>query len=198
MSPTRHSSFVTPLLLTGLLIGLLSACASSKQVPLYHQEEFGETETYSRSFPFPVAATCEAARRSLLSQGYIIGKAQTALVDGTKSFQPDADKHVEISVHIECATNAKNGKSAIAFVNAVQDQFALKKTNNSASVGLSVLGSLSVPIGSSDDAMVKVASETIRSSEFYNRFFMALERFLITEDEDTQVVKKTPAAPESK
>jgi hypothetical protein len=44
-----------------------------------------------------------------------------------------------------------------------------------------------MPVGSSDDALVKVASETIRSAEFYGRFFGAVERFL-TNDE------KAPAA----
>lgn len=189
-----HTPFATSFLLAGLLTAMLSACAAPKKTPLYHQEEFGDTQTYSRSFGFPAASACEAGRRSLLSQGYIIGKAQTTLVDGTKSFQPEPDQHMEISVHIECAPTAKDGSSSIAFVSAVQDQFALKKTSNSASVGVSVLGSLSLPIGANDDAMVKVASETIRSPEFYNRFFMALERFLIAGDDKNQEPAR-PAAP---
>lgn len=193
MRNIRYTPFTTSFLLAGLLTAMLSACAAPKKAPLYHQEEFGDTQTYSRSFAFPAANTCEAARRSLLSQGYIIGKAQTTLVDGAKSFQPEPDKHVEISVHIECAPTAKDGSSSIAFVSAVQDQFALKKTTNSASVGVSVLGSLSLPIGANDDAMVKVASETIRSPEFYSRFFTALERFLVAGDEKGQQPDK-PAA----
>jgi hypothetical protein len=63
-------------------------------------------------------------------------------------------------------------------VNAVQDRYTLKKSNTSASVGLSVFGSLSLPIGSSDDSMVKVASETIPAGVFYQRFFALVEHYL--------------------
>lgn len=64
------------------------------------------------------------------------------------------------------------------FANALQDRYALKKTNNSASLGVGVLGSVSMPIGSSDDSMVKVASETVSSAKFYERFFTLVELFL--------------------
>jgi hypothetical protein len=64
------------------------------------------------------------------------------------------------------------------FANALQDRYALKKTNNSASLGVGVLGSVSMPIGSSDDSMVKVASETVTSAKFYERFFTLIELFL--------------------
>jgi hypothetical protein len=38
-------------------------------------------------------------------------------------------------------------------------------------VGVGALGSLSVPIGSSDDSLVRVASNTVRDADFYKRFF---------------------------
>jgi hypothetical protein len=186
LRPAPHRRTFRRSRLTCLAALLLAACAAPKP-PLYHQEEFSQTETYSRNFGYPEAATCEAARRALLSQGYIISKAEANVIDGAKSFQPEQDKHMEISFHIVCAANAKGSNSSAAFVSAVQDQYVVKKTNNSASVGLSVLGTLSMPVGSSDDALVKVASETIRSAEFYGRFFGAVERFL-TNDE------KAPAA----
>lgn len=65
-----------------------------------------------------------------------------------------------------------------AYVNAVQDRYALKKTSTSASVGLSVLGSLSLPIGSGSDSMVKIASETIPAGVFYERFLNLVDHFL--------------------
>jgi hypothetical protein len=64
------------------------------------------------------------------------------------------------------------------FANALQDRYALKKINNSASLGVGVLGSVSMPIGSSDDSMVKVASETVSAAKFYERFFALVELFL--------------------
>jgi hypothetical protein len=38
-----------------------------------------------------------------------------------------------------------------------------------------VLGSVSMPIGSSDDSMVKVASETVAAPQFYERYFALVE-----------------------
>lgn len=159
------------------LVAGLAGCSTSKP-SFYHQEDFSETDTYSRSFPASDAAVCEAARRALLGQGYIISKAQANTLDGAKSFQPEADKHVEIAFHIVCAANGKADQTASVFVSATQDRYALKKTNNSASVGVGVLGSVSMPFGSSDDSLVRVASETIRSPNFYDRFFGAVERYL--------------------
>jgi hypothetical protein len=70
--------------------------------------------------------------------------------------------------------------TSIVYVNAVQNGFALKKSDTSASVGLSVLGSLSLPIRSNNDAMVKISSETIPSGTFYDRFFALLNHYLQT------------------
>ena len=64
------------------------------------------------------------------------------------------------------------------FANAVQQLYALRKTNTSASLGVSVLGSLSMPIGSSDDSLVKIGSLTLTKSGLYDRFFGLLEEYL--------------------
>ena len=174
--PSTSTAVMTTLLPLALLTAL-GGCASSKP-SFYHQEDFSETYTYSRTFNDSDTAVCEAARRALLGQGYIISKAQANIVDGTKSFQPDNDQHLEIAFHIVCAANGKTDRNAALFVSATKDRYALKKTNNSASVGVGVLGSLSMPFGSSDDSLVRVASETIRSANFYDRFFGAVERYL--------------------
>ncbi|SDY53709.1 hypothetical protein SAMN04515617_11610 [Collimonas sp. OK242] len=160
-----------------LLAGALGACSTAKPT-VYQGEEFSETSTFSHDFATSAPATCEAARRTLLSQGYIIKQAKDELVDGHKHFQPESDVHVEIEFHVVCAPNGKLGKSTTLFVSATQDRYALKKTNNSASVGLSVLGSVSMPIGSSSDSLVKVASETIPAGQFYDRFFGLIEHYL--------------------
>jgi hypothetical protein len=122
---------------------------------------------------------CEAARRALLSQGYLIATAKSDVVEGRKSFQENAQTHVEIGVNVVCAPAGGDGGS-IAFANALHDRYALKKSPNSASVGVGAVGSVSVPLGASDDAMVKVASETIAAREFYERFFGLVDRYLAT------------------
>lgn len=157
---------------------VLAACSSPPK-PIYQQEQFDATSSpYAHTFHSKSDATCEAARRALLSQGYVVSSSRNDAVDGSKNFQPNNDMHVVIEFHVVCADANADGSSSIAYVNAVQDRYTLKKSNTSASVGLSVFGSLSLPIGSSDDALVKTASETIPAGVFYERFFNLVEHFL--------------------
>ncbi|MGN6140393.1 MAG: DUF2242 domain-containing protein [Ralstonia sp.] len=156
----------------------LAAC-SSAPTPLYQQEQFDAAASpYARTFHAKSDATCEAARRALLSQGYVSSSPRADTIDGSKNFQPSNDSHVVISFHVVCAEANTEGTSSTAYVNAVQDRYTLKKTSTSASVGLSILGSVSLPIGSGDDSMVKVASETIPAGVFYERYFNLVDHFL--------------------
>ncbi|MGE5652236.1 DUF2242 domain-containing protein [Noviherbaspirillum sp. UKPF54] len=161
-----------------VLMGLLSGCATSKKASVYQHEEFNTVDTFSRTYHASAAATCEAARRTLLSQGYVISKRQPEQVDGYKNFQPSMDVHVVIEFHVVCAPDGENGADATAFVNAVQDKYVVKKQSNSASLGVSALGSLSLPFGSSEDSLAKVGSETIPTVQFYDRFFALVDHYL--------------------
>lgn len=173
-----------PALLAVLLAGALSACATRSTSVVYQDETFDSTSTYSRSFATSAGATCEASRRALLSQGYLINQAKSDLVDGRKSFQPNSDNHVQIVFRIVCVADA-SGKGSTAFVSALEDRYALKKSNNSASLGVGGLGSISLPFSSSDDSLVKVASETIPTGKFYQRFFVLVERYLDADSDIT-------------
>jgi hypothetical protein len=168
------------LLLSGLL-AVIAGCAGSKP-GVYQAEKFDSTDTFTRRFPVSSEVACEAVRRTLLSQGYVISAASNNQIDGRKSFQPQSDVHMQIAFRVVCATDAANGAMSSVFVNALEDRYALKKTNNSASLGVGALGSLSLPFSSSDDSLVKVASETISSENFYTRFFQLVERYLANED----------------
>ena len=172
------------ILLVSLVVLAVAVLALLAKV--YLDEAFSNTETFSRVFPSTTASTCEAARRALMSQGYLLGSADRAdSVTGRKSFQPQPEVHVQIEFHIVCVPEVSPGPatagdppSTIAFVNAVQDRYSLKKNPNSASLGVSAIGSLSLPVSSSDDSLVKVASETIPAGAFYDRFFGLIERYL--------------------
>lgn len=156
---------------------VLAGCGSPlKAFP--SQEEFGSTATYSRLFDATAAQTCEAARRALLSQGYIIGTARDDLVEGRKNFQPEPESHLQMEIRVVCAPDSADGQVSLGFVTALQDVYALKKSNNSASLGVGGIGSLSLPFSSSNDAMIKVASKTISSDVFYERFFDLVKRYL--------------------
>lgn len=143
-------------------------------------ESFDATNTHTRIYDATVTQTCEAARRALLSQGYMITAAAGEQVVGRKSFQPEGEVHVEVEFRVVCAQEqGDDGKpAAIAFATAVQDRYGLKKVNNSASVGVGAFGSLSLPFSSSNDAMVKVASQTLTDDRFYEGFYALLERYL--------------------
>lgn len=184
-----------PMRVAGLALVLAAAAGcSSKKAAIYEHENFDDSGTFSRNYPVTDAQSCEAARRALLSQGYIITSSDPKLVSGHKSFQQTGETHMEISFSVVCAEDGSAGHHATMFANALQDQYALKKTNNSASLGVGVLGSVSMPIGSSDDSMVKVASETVSSPKFYERFFALVEVFLPKEVKEAAHIPDKPKA----
>lgn len=175
---------VAPWLLSaGLLLGMVGCSSPAKVAPL--QEHFGSGDTYSRLFDAPPEHTCEAARRALLSQGYVIGAAAKEQIEGRKNFQPSGESHLEITIRVVCAPDSPDSKLSLAFVSANQDHYALKKANSSASLGVSALGSVSLPFMSSSDSLVKVGSETINSVTFYDSFFDLVKRYLSDDETAT-------------
>ncbi|MEW6347197.1 MAG: DUF2242 domain-containing protein [Paraburkholderia sp.] len=164
--------------LSGLLV--LAACSSPQQ-PKFQTEQFDTgASPFAHNFNASTTDTCEAARRALLSQGYMTTLTHPDTVDGSKNFQPSGDSHIVVEFHVVCTPGEETGDTSIVYVNAVQNGFALKKSDTSASVGLSVLGSVSLPIRSNNDEMVKVSSETIPSGKFYDRFFGLVDHYLQT------------------
>jgi Uncharacterized protein conserved in bacteria (DUF2242) len=175
--------FCFSLILSTLLGTLLAGCGlmgtpTDKSRKVYQGESFAAEETFSRLFDADVESTCEAARRALLSQGYVISRAETGVVRGAKHFQPGGEMHVEIAFNVVCVGDGPKQQVATAYVSAQQDRYALKKNPQAASLGVSALGSISVPLSSTEDSLVKVASETIPAGEFYDRFFVLMQRML--------------------
>jgi hypothetical protein len=168
---------VVPLLLLAVAVATLDGCSSAK--PKFEDDQlFSSTASpYSHNFDFPATDACEAARRGLLSQGYMTTMTRTDAVDATKNFQPASDSHIVVEVHVVC-TSGDAANTSVVYVNAIQNGYALKKSDTSASVGLSIFGSLSVPIRTNSDAMVKISSETIQSGSFYEKFFDLLGHYL--------------------
>lgn len=151
------------------------------------QERFGSSATFSRMFDATPQQTCEAARRALLSQGYIVNKAEKEMVEGQKSFQPQSDRHVQMNIRVTCVPDSAQGALSTGFVTALQDSFALKMASNSASLGVSMLGSVSVPVAAGHDSMIKIGSETVTADAFYDSFFDLMHRYLIVDTPAAQV-----------
>jgi hypothetical protein len=170
---------VTPRLalpLCAALAAVLTGCAAPKAA--FEKEDFAQNDTYSRTFPAGSTTACDAGRRALLSQGYNIDKFEGSRVTGHKNFQGDDGQHTQISFNIDCASDGAANERATVFANAVQDRYSIKRTSSSASVGVSVLGQVSMPFGASDDSLVKTASQTVSRPAFYEGFFQLLQRFL--------------------
>jgi hypothetical protein len=172
---------------------LLSACgttAKPKSAPLFMEESFDSDNIYSRSYATTPARACEAARRALLGQGYVVVRATGEAVEATKNFQPQPEDHQQLDLRVSCVEHGAD--QALVFVSAVQDRYALKKNPTSASVGVGVLGSVSLPIGSSDDSLVRVASKTVRDAEFYKRFFDRVGYYLPAQADPAPVPAPPP------
>lgn len=162
---------------TTLLVGCSGLSLGASSVSKTPIESFDAEDRFSRTVQQSTADACRAARLALLSQGYLVSAVQQDELRGRKNFQPKADSHAEVEIHVVCAGTADNGTSTV-FVSALQEHYELKKSANSASVGVPALASLSLPFSLGNDSMVKTASETIESERFYDRFFEVLERYL--------------------
>ena len=165
------------LLLSSITLLILAGC-QTMQDATYETEKFDSAGIYSRNYAYPAATACEAARRTLLSQGYVINAYSATQIDARKNFQPQANSHVQIAFRVVCADNGADGQASSMFVNALEDRYALKKVNSAASLGVGALGSVSLPFTSSDDSLVKVGSETIAVGRFYQSFFKLVGQFL--------------------
>lgn len=182
------------LALSVALVGVLAGCSSPK--PEFEKEDFTQNNTYSRTVAASNVAACDAGRRALLSQGYNIDKFEGSRVTGHKNFQDESGQHTQIAFNIECASDGGANERATVFANAVQDRYSIKRTNSSASVGVSVLGQVSMPFGSSDDSLVKTGSQTVARPKFYEGFFQLLQRFL--PDAQAAAAPQAPAGSRAK
>jgi hypothetical protein len=156
---------------------------------VYDVEKFKEDSPYKRDFSDSAQNVCECAQLALLSQGYRISGAEKESVTAQKDFQPDADANVVINLKIVCRGQASG---SILFASALQTVYELKKNSQSTSLGISTLGSISVPLGSTSGELVKVGAETIADKDFYDRFFTLVESYLEQRETDTPPASPTP------
>src|SRR5690606_33933796 len=77
-------------ILAVLLVASLAACGMgrAKEPPPPLGETFSAEDTYSRSFESWPPAACEATRRALLGQGYVISEATGDSLQAIKNFHP--------------------------------------------------------------------------------------------------------------
>lgn len=159
------------------LLGFFISLAGCSSAPPPNPDTFASSTTFQHSYAATAATTCEASRRVLLSQGYAIDKDQGTSVDADKNFE-DKNGHMVLSFHVVCVSDHSATPATTVFANAVQDRYVMKKDTSTAGVGLSVLGSVSLPFMSSDDSLTKSSSVTITSADFYGGFFEMVKEYL--------------------
>jgi hypothetical protein len=160
------------IIVLSLCVALLGAC-SKKAV--YTTESFATDSPFELKVVDDTATACESARRSLLRQGYLIEKAGDENVKGRKAYNSADSRNTFIEMNVVCVPDISG---STVFANGVLSTYELKKSSSAASVGVSAVGSISLPIGQSADSLVKVSEETIGDTAFYNRFFAAVARIL--------------------
>jgi len=161
----RHASTIVLL----VLCALLQAACSDKAV--YQQESFASDSPFRLKVDGDVATACESVRRALLGQGYLIARADSDKVEGRKAYRNEGNLNTFIEMTVVCVAEVKGSS---LFANGVLSTYDLKKSSSAASVGVSAIGTISLPIGQSADSLVKIGEETITDSQFYNRFFSAV------------------------
>lgn len=175
-------SFRFPLRAAGaaLMTLALLGCTSLNRTPVtlvdYQPEAFDAT-THARHYLGSPGRTCEAARRALLSQGYVVTAATEDGVVARKYFQPDAEHHVQLEFRVVCAPEGAQPGASVAFISGLKEQYIVRKVKESASLGVGGIGSLSLPVEGGMDSMVKVASETITEAGVYDRLFTLMAGF---------------------
>jgi hypothetical protein len=158
-----------------LFVCVLLGTACSNQA-VYTDESFADDSPFKMRLDGEVASVCESARRALLGQGFLIENANSGEVKARKAVKREDNPNTFIEMNIVCLP--ENTGSTL-FASGLLSTYALKKSSSSASVGLSALGSISVPIGQSADSLVKISEETIENKEFYRRFFAAVSNILV-------------------
>lgn len=172
--------------LAALSLLLLAGCGSrgptlpigAPEAPIYESERFDSTSPHARHYGRRAEELCEGARRMLMGQGYVLSRDEPMLLNGRKYFQPERELHIELSVQVTCRPEGPDQTWGVVYVTAWQDKFAIKKSVSSSSLGLSAFGSISLPMNSSDDSLVKIGIETVRDHRFYERFYAQLDHVL--------------------
>lgn len=154
------------------LPGCSTRAAPKSKISVAGEEQFSNKSQYERSLNVSATAACETAQRVLLSQGYSISLATNSGVQANKSFQPYHDNHIKLDIVVTCLPQ---NTEAVVFVVAKQTFFELKANSSAADLSLAGMGSISIPVGSSSDSLVKVGEETVSDSGFYSRFFELFE-----------------------
>ncbi|HXU93975.1 MAG TPA: DUF2242 domain-containing protein [Gallionella sp.] len=159
-------------LVFALIFLSLTACGGPRTFA--GKEDFQSDLRHRRDFSAEPAPVCEAARRVLLGDGYIVAKSIDHDFIGTKEFPIEEDKHAILRLYVTCGQ--RTGGSTL-FVTATEEHFDVKASSESTSIGVP-LTPLSISSTREIDNQVKTRGETVTNRDFYERFYRAVQQEL--------------------
>ena len=171
MKPTSYMHRLPRFALLGSAACLVAACASAPR-PSQSAGSSPPDRPYQKEFNEDASTSCKAAHRALLGDGYLLETPANDKLKGRKFYRVNNEQGNVVDITINCLAN--NDGTSTVYATALRSAYEMKKSSSSASVGVSVFGSLSLPIGQSADGMVKTTEETITDPAFYRDFFAAL------------------------
>lgn len=167
---------------------LLAGCAG--QVPLLEKLVPPAPEPkHHRDFVHDAVRVCEASRRVLLGEGYVVERRGDEEVVGAREdhvTREDKDEgYAHRRVYVTCA--ARDGGSTL-YVTATEEQFGIKVIRDSTLIGLPLVSPISVGTRTEGEQQVKFRGRTVEEQAFYDDFYRAVRKQLGT-------VRLEPAAP---
>jgi hypothetical protein len=159
-------------LLLTLTALLLTACGGTST---YATKEDFQTDTrYRRDFSVSAAPVCEAARRVLRGDGYIVENNLNHDLVGTKEFPIEENRQALLRMYVNCSPR---GNGSTLFATATEEHFDVKTSSESTSIGIP-LTPLSIGSKKETHSLAKTHGETVTDHSFYQRFYRAIEKEL--------------------
>lgn len=157
-----------------LLLMLVAACGGpTRYAP---NEEFAADARHQRDFSVAATTLCDAARRVLLGDGYLVSRTENLSLVGAKEFQIEEQQHAILSVHANCEQRV--GGSTL-YVTATEDHYDVKAIRQSSSIGFPMVAPIYYGTQSEANGQVKTHGETVGERGFYERFYRAVQRQLV-------------------
>ncbi len=156
-----------------LTLILLTACSGPRTYA--EREEFHTDSRHSRNFIATAEPVCEAARRVLLRDGYIVEDSANQDLVGAKEFQIEENRHAILRLYVTCGQRASG---STLFVTATEEHFDVKTSRQGTSIGVPLLSPISISSTSEADNQVKTRGETVTDKGFYERFYRGVQQEL--------------------
>ncbi len=138
----------------------------------YRPEPSQPPPAFSRRVEGSADIVCNAVKRAMLNQGYLLEAAsEHDVLTGTKASQLEAQM-VTLRLQTSCMDNADG--SCTVFASAMREVSELQELKQPTSVSVGPIGGITLPTGSAR-VPVTVRRETVLDADFYERLYSQIE-----------------------